>query len=165
MSEFVNRQIGVKSPLTLSGALEAAITASGINDNTFKNQVTNIELRDISNAALYRYNTPDASLGNPAAGAPGWISQGDLMQILEPAATVRSDTFVIRVCGEAKDAAGKVSARAYAEAVVQRVPEYLDPADRPPLNVYTDPAAAVANKTVGRRMSVVSFRCLSSNEI
>ncbi len=165
MSEFVNRQIGVKSPLTLSGALEAAITESGINDNTFKTQVTNIELRDISNAALYRYNTPEASLGNPAAGAPGWISQGDLMQILEPAATVRSDTFVIRVCGEAKDAAGKVSARAYAEAVVQRVPEYLDPVDRPSLHVYTDVAAAAANKTFGRRMSVVSFRWLTANEI
>jgi hypothetical protein len=49
--------------------------------------------------------------------------------------------------------------------VVQRVPEYVDPADRPSLNPYTDPTASAANKTFGRRINVVSFRWLSTNEI
>jgi hypothetical protein len=171
MSEFVNRQVGPTGPRTLRGALEAAIDKAEINEkenavfpDTFLNQVP-ITATDVSNPKLYNYKTPEATAGNPAAGAPGWVSQGDLLRILEPAATVRGDTFVIRTYGEAQDANGRVIARAYAEAVVQRVPEYVDPADRPSLNVLADPAAAVANRTFGRRFNVVSFRWLSHNEI
>lgn len=167
MSEFVNRQIGSESELTRSGALEAAITASKINDKVFSDPKVfpPITVADISNATLYKYNTPAAAAGNPAAGAPGWISQGDLMRILEPAATVRSDTFVVRTCGQAQDADGKITARAYCEAVVQRVPDYIDPVDPPSLNVYTDASANQINKVFGRRMKVVSFRWLSSTEV
>jgi len=170
MSEFVNRRIGPNGPLTRCGALEAAITDSKINDNFFKANltgsiVTDIALADIGDAKIYKYNTPEIVTGNPAAGAPGWVNQGDLLRILEPAATVRGDTFVIRSYGEAQDANGNITARAYAEAVVQRMPEYVDPIDRPSLNPYTDPTASAANKTFGRRINVVSFRWLSSNEI
>ena len=174
MSEFVNRQVGPLDPdrlLTLRGALEAAITKSEINEPnnavspaTFLGQVP-IGLADLGNTKLYNYKTPDATTGNPAAGAPGWVNQGDLLRILEPSATVRGDTFVIRTYGEARDASGNTTARAYAEAVVQRVPEYVDPADRPSLNASVDPAARPANRTFGRRIKVVSFRWLSGSEV
>ena len=171
LSEFVNRRIGPSEPRTLKGALEAAIDKAEINEkqnavfpDTFLNQVP-ITATDVSDPKLYNYKTPEATTGNPAAGAPGWVSQGDLLRILEPAATVRGDTFVIRTYGEAQDSSGKVIARAYAEAVVQRMPEYVDPADRPSLNVLADPAAAQANRTFGRRFNVASFRWLSHNEI
>ncbi len=171
MSEFVNRQVGLLSPKTLSGALESAITKSEINEDnnatslgSFMNQVP-ITATDISDPKLYAYKTPQASTGNPAAGAPGWVNQGDLLRILEPGATVRGDTFVIRVYGDAQDPSGNITARAYAEAVVQRVPEYLNPVDRPSINAYTDTTAAAANKTFGRRIKVVTFRWLSDNEI
>jgi hypothetical protein len=171
MSEFVNRRIGPAGPLTLSGALEAAIAKAEINEkqpatsaDSFLNQVP-ITTADVSDQTLYNYKTPDATTGNPAAGAPGWVGQGDLLRILEPSATVRGDTFVIRTYGEAQDANGNVTARAYAEAVVQRVPEYVDPTDRPSLNAAVDPAAKAANKTFGRRIDIVSFRWLSENEI
>jgi type II secretory pathway pseudopilin PulG len=172
MSEFVNRQIGTISDLSLSGALEKAIADSGINKDFLSGAVTELKEEHFTNVALYNYKTPKATIGNPAAGAPGWVSQGDLMHILEPSATVRSDTFVIRVCGEAKDSDGNITATAYAEAVVQRLPEYVDPVDRPSLSVYDQvvprnvtSTASIINKTFGRRMDVISFRWLSKNEI
>lgn len=172
MSEFVNRQVGKLSGLSLSGALEEAIDNSEINKDFLKGDVTEIEEKHFGDPSLYNYKTTSATDGNPAAGAPGWVSQGDLMKILEPSATVRSDTFVIRVCGQAKDASGNISATAYAEAVVQRVPEYVDPVDRPSLNAYDQTlpvrvtsTASVINKVFGRRMNVVSFRWLSGSEI
>ena len=171
MSEFVNRRVGPTGPLTLGGALETAISKAEINEKenatstaSFLNQAP-ITPTDLSNPKLYNYKTPEATTGNPAAGAPGWINQGDLLRILEPAATVRGDTFVIRAYGEAQDAGGNITARAYAEAVVQRIPEYVDPTDRPSLNASVNPAAKAANKAFGRRMEVVSFRWLSEKEI
>jgi hypothetical protein len=171
LSEFVNRQIGPAGPRTLTGALEAAIAKAEINEkqnavfpDTYLNQVP-VTAADISDSKLYAYQTPAAATGNPAAGAPGWVTQGDLLRILEPAATVRGDTFVIRAYGEAQDANGKIAARAHCEAVVQRVPEYVDPADRPSVNVVTDATAKAANKTFGRRFHLVSFRWLDTNEI
>ena len=178
MSEFVNRQVGPVGPLTLSGALEAAIAASEINEK--KNAVfpdtylaqTPIAAADLSDPLIYNYKTKEATTGNPAAGAPGWVNQADLLHILEPAATVRGDTFVIRVYGDAQDANGNVIARAYAEAVVQRVPDYVDPVDRPSVNAYDvslptplPSTASAANKAFGRRINLVSFRWLSGNEI
>jgi hypothetical protein len=164
MSEFVNRQLGADGDITECGALESALAAANTNGTVFANQVP-ISAGDLADTNLYNYKTPNAACGNPAAGAPGWITQGDLMRILEPAATVRSDTFVIRVYGEALDPAGKVTARAYAEAVVQRMPEYVDPADNPAVNVDTATSASQINKTFGRRINVVSFRWLTANEI
>ncbi|QTN32612.1 hypothetical protein HZ994_09795 [Akkermansiaceae bacterium] len=171
MSEFVNRQVGPSGPRTLSGALEAAIAKAEINETrnavfpeTYLDQIP-VTANDVSDPSLYAYKTPEATTGNPAAGAPGWVGQGELMRILEPSATVRGDTFVIRAYGEAQDANGNITARAHAEAVVQRVPEYVDPSDRPSLNAYTDPAASAANRTFGRRFDVVSFRWLSDKEI
>ncbi|MCH7228717.1 hypothetical protein [Haloferula sp. A504] len=171
MSEFVNRQVGPLGPRTLRGAMEAAIAKAEINEeenaeplDSFLNQVP-IARDDVSDPKLYAYQTPEATAGNPAVGAPGWVTQGDLLRILEPSATVRGDTFVIRVYGESQDSSGKVLARAHAEAVVQRVPDYVDSVDRPSVNVYTESTAAAANKMFGRRFNIVSFRWLSEREI
>ena len=166
LSEFVNRRIGPDSEMTRNGALQVAIEKSKINSGVFAAQVP-ITSVDIGKPTLYKYKTMGNVLGNPAEGAPGWISQGDLMRIIEPLATVRADTFVIRTCGEATDANGKVTARAYAEAVVQRNPDYLNPVDRPSLNV-SDAAVTSSNpmnRSFGRRFTIVSFRWVSNQEI
>ncbi len=110
-----------------------------------------------------------------------WLTQADVMTSLAPVLFSRSDTFVIRTYGEAVNpATNAVEGRAWAEAIVQRVPEYFaDPLGNPP---ETDPAAFDAlidpndpasgttltqqlNKTLGRRFKVVSFRWLTRADI
>jgi hypothetical protein len=78
---------------------------------------------------------------------------------------VRGDTFVIRGYGEAREGNGtgsKVTARAWCEVTVQRVPEYVDPAN----NSYDAPALLKdINKNFGRRFNIVSFRYLDPREV
>lgn len=100
--------------------------------------------------------------GYRSTGIPGWVTQADVLQVIGPVIATRSDTFRIRTSGEARDATGRVLATAWCEAIVQRQPAYLDPANAPgdPADVLTP-----VNATFGRRFEIVSFRWLSPNEI
>jgi hypothetical protein len=119
-----------------------------------------------------------------------WLTQADVMTALAPILFPRSDTFVIRTYGEAVNPAklnanGTVPAdaiegRAWAEAIVQRVPEYFDPSMAPesptsafdPVPDPNDPEAPPVsteaqelNKKFGRRFKVISFRWLTRSDI
>jgi hypothetical protein len=97
-----------------------------------------------------------------AWGALGFLTQADLLQFIGPALTARSDTFRIRAYGEALDAAGKVTAKAWCEAVVQRSPNYVDGAD----NTLTLPETLnPVNSRFGRRFEIVAFRWLREEEV
>lgn len=101
--------------------------------------------------------------GFRSTGIPSWLTQADLLQVLGPVLSARSDTFRIRAYGEALDAeTGNPVARAWCEAVVQRVPEYVDGS-----NVMTErPGTLTAvNQRFGRRFKTVSFKWLSPDEI
>jgi hypothetical protein len=92
------------------------------------------------------------------------LTQGDLMGALASVATVRGDTFKIRAYGEATASDGKtVIARAWCEAIVQRVPDFVDPRDNPGTALAS--LASNTNKTFGRRFNLVSFRWLKETEI
>jgi hypothetical protein len=94
--------------------------------------------------------------------APGWLSQADVLGVLGPVMAVRSDTFLVRAYGDATNpATGAVEGRAWCEAVVQRVPDYVDAADPP------EAAAGLSetNRTYGRRFQIVRFRWLSAAEV
>jgi len=159
MSDFVNRQIGAAGEMTLTGALQAAIDQTDINDNA---NLAGFEIEE-SHVEDYELSTSEASTGSSAQGAPGYLTQADLLSVLGNAATVRSDTFVIRSYGDSRNAQDEIVARAWCEATVQRVPDFIDSAD----NATTSPSnlTSPSNITFGRKFVVTSFRWLNPLEI
>lgn len=140
LAEFINRR-PESGEAGRSGALQAALEKAGINK------------------ALLAPALDLPTGGNPADGAPGVLTQADLLTPLAPILTARGDTFRIRAYGEA-GAPGGAKVRAWCEAVVQRVPDYLDPAEA----AWDTPELPV-NLRFGRRFVEVSFRWLSPSEI
>ena len=121
----------------------------------------------IANAGL---NTVFTNLTGPpaAVNVPGWVSHWDLLSALDPIVTMRSDTFRIRAYGEVvspvktnADGTPLVEGRAWCEAIVQRVPDYVDTSANP--NAWEAPAGR--NLTHGRRFEVVHFRWLTRQDI
>ena len=147
------------------GALQAAIEAAGLN-NPFKTTFpldNSRSLRDyrhpdsIQDATRFEQTLkPDCKVW----GIPGYLTQADLLQVLGPMLTARSDTFIIRTYGDATDAEGKIQARAWCEAIVQRCPEPIVP-DKSGLN----PKQADGVPDFGRRFVVKSFRWLRPEEV
>ena len=137
--------------------------------------------RSLLEAAIADANLNVDALGNPIEFSSQFLTQGDVMTALAPVLFPRSDTFVIRTYGEAVNpATSAVEGRAWAEAIVQRVPEFFaDSANNPPETNATafdtlidpnDPASGTTqaqqlNKTYGRRFKVVSFRWLTRSDI
>jgi hypothetical protein len=140
LAEFVNR-VPEDSAAGRSGPLQGAIDRSGINA--------------IAVDPLFSL----AEGGNTADGSPGVLNQADLLTPIAPVLTARGDTFRIRACGEASNADGR-SIRVWCEAVVQRIPDYVDPSDP----AWDEPTSPV-NERFGRRFEQVSFRWLSPTEI
>jgi hypothetical protein len=166
MADFLNRRLGPDSPLTRAGALQAAIDNTSPDINATAKAAGAPANVTGGTPAIISGNLKDAkgNMLNTAVGMPGYLMQQDLVQAFSPAMTVRSDTFIIRATGQALDATGKVVAEAFAEAVVQRMPEFLDgstdAAESPLADLKSD-----RNKTFGRRFEITSFRWLSPNEI
>ena len=96
-------------------------------------------------------------------GANGCLFQGDLLQALGPVLATRSDTFRIRAYGEANEETG-TGQGAVLELVVQRTPDYLNPANLPH-DRLRDSKKSPINVLLGRRFIILSFRWLAPNEI
>ena len=122
------------------------------------------------------FATPEAAEGSRFAGIPGYVIQSDLLKPIANTLSVRDDTFRIRAYGEALDANGKVIARAWCEAVVQRVPEYCDAgndAEVPARKIDAEgefssidnSELTPVNRRFGRKFQIESFRWLSGSEI
>ena len=121
------------SKLGLMGALQSAIDFDGgspqsgsINHRFRKTAQLRISPGDLGTT---EYQTPEAVEGSLLAGIPGYVIQSDRLKPIANTLQARDDTFRIRAYGEALDAKGKIIARAWCEAVVQRNPEYVDPAN------------------------------------
>jgi Tfp pilus assembly protein PilX len=153
VGQFVNRQLSSDDALALSGALQSAIDDAGLNEVAESEGVS---------TSLSSMKFPAAAGLGSAAGNNAWLMQGDILDPIGPSIVVRGDTFRIRAYGEARNPNGtEVLARSYCEAVVQRVPDYVDATE----NYKVAPPVNQVNTTFGRRYQVIQFRWLKSEEI
>jgi len=197
LSEFVNRQLATPQPSnpldpSLNGALGTALTAlqnagSAFNPSENAKNIGKITtkvgdfggldqqlpLGDWASSAAGakgNYLHPKAAEGYSSFGFPGWPRQADLLDRLSPVISVRDETFVVRAMGVSPLVNGS-SAKAWCEAVYQRIPEYVDatvPAHESPLGDATLAPLAndyLINVILGRRFRLVSFRWLSPEDL
>lgn len=172
LADFVNRSLTSSTPAhTYAGALQAAIDQTDINANFITSIVNsggtalNIPTPAGSSATL-PYPHTEHLPKHGLEGIAGWLSQADLLQALAPMLSARSDTFRIRTYGEVLNpSTGVRDGRAWCEAIVQRLPDYVvstggDDAIRP-----VTALSAEENRRFGRRFVVVDFRWLSPEDI
>ena len=193
LSDFINRRIAENTaanaedtdPRAYQGAIQEAIEQAEINgDQTTGIRAGTSELIPNYEAFSYYwektahpkwyngYNdfpyADDSNMGNRncATGIPLEVNQMNILLPLAPKLTARTDTFKIRGYGEVRDANDKIIATATCEAVVQRLPEYVDPItdadnNEPWDDDYETPTLNSINQIYGRRFEIRSFRWLA----
>lgn len=169
LSEFVNRRLDPDNTdgTALKGALQAALDYDG-SDNSGPEVTINKNFRDASRTLDSEvggidFAFKDAADGPAGYGSSAYVDQADVLRQFAGQLTPRGDTFVIRTYGDSLDAQGNVVARAWCEAVVQRVPDYVDNADAN--HVKSADLQSDANKRFGRSFQIVSFRWLHASEV
>ena len=148
----------------LASIHDAQALFSQIDKTTATSALTSLTPPATNETRISRFRLPASNSAADGGNAmDGYLTQADLLNVLGNAATARSDTFTIRGYGEARDASGQVTASATCEAVVQRLPDWYDPADA----AETAPASLTSgsNKTMGRRFRLLAFRWLNTDEI
>jgi hypothetical protein len=170
LADFVNRSLTLDDA-GIKGALQTAIDTmtlpAQVNSDLWTNTGAAVQERDkpISAWDSEHYFGGPSSDGYSTrfAYAPKYLTQADLLSFLGPSLSARSDTFKIRSYGETVNPNGEVEGRAWLEAVIQRIPEYVDPRDE----AITEPRnlSSAINQRFGRRYEVVSIRWLDASEI
>ncbi|GAA5494160.1 hypothetical protein Rhal01_00318 [Rubritalea halochordaticola] len=179
LSDFVNRRLySLQSPpdtaptmstqtsedlLSYAGSIEVAIQQSALNAGFRDYQTKSGD--DYSNAAFKDDGFDTINMANERyANAPAHLTQGKILETIGAQLTPRSDTFKIRCYGEARDSRGRVMAKAWCEAVIQRTAKYVD-STSDSANVAYDSLTSEINKTMGRKYHIISFRWLNSEEL
>lgn len=177
LGEFVNRRLaggrtsnGATAAdtlrLGLSGPLQAALDAV-VNQRTELAAPFDVQAKPFvslgSGNSLHNVMADaDYRLPSGLAGIPGYVLQADVLTPLAPTLAARSDTFVIRTYGDTTNPAdGEVLARAWLEAVVQRLPDYHETT----LPATELPVVGSDNATFGRRYQIVSLRWLTPEDL
>lgn len=173
LSEFVNRRLVSaqedNNGLGLSGALQAAITAAGLNE-PMGTPSDDIWMQASDFRGAWR-GAPEASAfhgvflenveGPRTKASAGYLMQSDLLARIGSVLQARSDTFTVRAYG-ALGQENNPNARVWLEAKVQRVSDFVDPANEP----GDLPAELTAlNQRFGRQFRVISFRYLGEEDI
>jgi hypothetical protein len=176
-SEFINRRLS-DDILGTMGALQSAIDydddapeSDSINYLFKSDPAYMITEGDLGS---HEYASAKAVEGSRLAGIPGYVIQSDVLKPLGNTLTVRDDTFRIRAYGETLNVKGEVVARAWCEAIVQRIPEYSDPNNGDHIaartinalgNFVDNSTLTDVNRRFGRKFQIRSFRWLKKDEI
>lgn len=155
LADFINRRVGSDKELARAGAVQSALDSLNVPINSGYNQGSR------SSGGGSALSFKDAERGPLSYGAPGVVKQADILTPIAPVLSARSDTFLVRGYGEKVDESGKVLARAWCEAVVQRDASFVDPTDVPEKDYASINST---NKIFGRRFNLVSFRWLDGSE-
>ena len=159
LADFVNRRPGNDEDLARAGAIQSALDARDVQINEgFRGSG-----RSVGGDVANRFAFPEAEEGTAGYGAPGVVKQGDILTPIAPVLSARSDSFIIRAYGESVDAEGKVLARAWCEATVERDKHFIDTHDAPETPIAN--LSEDVNETFGRRYVMASFRWLHPEEI
>ncbi|MDP4611945.1 MAG: hypothetical protein NWT02_12215, partial [Opitutales bacterium] len=98
--------------------------------------------------------------------SPNFLSQADVLTKIGPSLTVRGDTYVIRSYGDSRNrVTDEVIAKAWCEAVVQRVAEPVDWDGSDDQLIQTQALDDVSQADFGRSFKLVSFRWLTEAEV
>lgn len=173
LGEFVNRSL-TNDEFGLSGAIQSAIdTTATLNDD----YQTILAANPMSAAGVptgfdatkcdwdhWRGATSYSPLHTSRnAGTAGMLMQHDVLAAIGSQIASRSDTFRIRTYGDVTDPVdGRVTARAWCEAIVQRLPAFVDDNQLPETGTAS---LNTENASFGRRFAIVSLRWLSPEEI
>jgi hypothetical protein len=193
LSDFVNRALLPANldpqGLGLAGALQTAIDRSGVNrmmggggdslswidantemDHPWSwSNVPDSAFQGLSPDNLGGWTTDPVS-GDPVlaagvarnAGSSGEMTQADVLARIGAVLRPRSDTFIIRAAGLLGDPASP-GGQAWCEMVVQRSPDFVDPAANRPGDSMD--SLNWVNRQFGRRYEIISFRWLAQEEL
>lgn len=143
LADFINRRLLPSDEFGLKGALQAAIDSTSVNDKAIGNAggvfaaipgaplaAPYLPLPAQDRFPTLRSLSKDGRQDSAIAGlgAPGIVTQKDVLNSIGPNLAPRSDTFVVRAYGEALDVAGNVVGKAWVEVVVQRTMDFVGPA-------------------------------------
>ncbi|MDQ8193647.1 hypothetical protein QEH59_04385 [Coraliomargarita sp. SDUM461004] len=151
----------------LKGTLAAALEKADINISLQQN--ANLEAQNTGITGMQA----QAESGWRTENLPGWLSQADLLARLGSTLSARSDTFRVRTYGEAINPVTGETVSARCEAIIQRIPEYVDSLNNPPETPY-DAAEASAqgyapltqtNLSFGRRFVILDFHWLEDSDV
>ena len=164
LGAFVNRNPVETDDAQQMSRLDKAVKEAGLNINQQIAKSTSTE-NEVSSrpdigatAKIFAKNLTQ----DTGTGLPGYLKQQDILRPLAPIMATRGDTFIIRSYGETiGPITGEVAGKAWCEAVIQRVPEYvnatLEPWEKPPVGSENDEPA--------RRLKVIKFRWLSDDDV
>ncbi|MGE9289490.1 MAG: hypothetical protein ACQKBT_00785, partial [Puniceicoccales bacterium] len=144
------------------GALQSAIERSGLNQSL--NAGVNYQAPGDASNVLGDYSSlpknPPAGAGSFFQDAPGYLSQSDILARMGSLVSARSDVFVIRSYGRVTNPIDpdEVTGEVWLEAIVQRIPEPVEPSETNPLEPE-DP------QTMGRKFEVIAFRWLNQDDV